>query len=124
MLVHAFGDDFEEGELVRERLDREEDLRAPHLVDLEVASALRRREAAGKITPDRAATALYVFSVLPINRYPHGGFLPRVWELRDNLRPYDAIYVALAEALGCALLTRDRRIARAPALMCSVEVLG
>lgn len=47
----------------------------------------------------------------------------RAWELRDNATPYDAVYVALAELLGCPLLTGDQRLARAPGIRCPVEVL-
>ena len=31
-------------------------------------------------------------------RYPHVPFLKRVWELRDNVTPSDAVYVGLAGA--------------------------
>jgi predicted nucleic acid-binding protein len=48
--------------------------------------------------------------------------LPRVWELRANLTAYDAAYVALAEALGAPLLTRDRRLARAAGHGARVEL--
>ena len=43
--------------------------------------------------------------------------LPRVWDLRNNLTAYDAVYVALAEALDAPLLTRDRRLAAQPVIM-------
>jgi len=49
--------------------------------------------------------------------------LERVWELRDNVSAYDATYVALAELLGCALVTADGRLAGAPNLRCSVTVV-
>jgi predicted nucleic acid-binding protein len=39
-----------------------------------------------------------------------------VWELRANVTSYDACYVALARDLGCALVTADRRVSRAPGL--------
>jgi hypothetical protein len=52
-------------------------------------------------------------SDLPMHRYPHDVLLPRIWELRHNLTAYDAVYVALAEALDAPLLTRDRRLATA-----------
>ena len=48
-----------------------------------------------------------------IVRYPHRPFVNRAWELRGQLTPYDAVYVALAEALGATLVTTDRRLARA-----------
>jgi predicted nucleic acid-binding protein len=99
---------------VRARLlDAEQTLHAPHLIDLEVAQALRRYAAIGQIEPAQGRTALNDLKDFPMDRYPHDLFLPRVWELRHNLTAYDAVYVALAEALDATLLTRDRRLAAA-----------
>ena len=50
--------------------------------------------------------------------------LARVQELRDNLTAYDAAYVALAEALGCALVTADARLASSPGPACPIGDLG
>jgi predicted nucleic acid-binding protein len=61
---------------------------------------------------------------LPIERVPHTALLERAWALRHNLTPYDAAYVALAEALGAPLLTADRRLARASGPRCAVELAG
>lgn len=58
-----------------------------------------------------------------IVRYGTHGLLGRVWELRDNLSAYDAGYVALAEALGCTLVTADARVSRAPGVRCSITVV-
>ena len=88
-------------------------LHAPHLVDVEVAQVLRRYALAGELDPGRGRAALVDFADLPLSRYPHHVFLPRIWELRDNLSAYDAAYVALAEALEAPLLTCDARLARA-----------
>jgi predicted nucleic acid-binding protein len=90
-----------------------ETLHAPHLIDVEVAQVVRRYAAAGTIEPDRGRAAFSDLADFPLQRYPHGFLLPRVWELRDNLTAYDAVYVALAEALDAPLLTRDRRLAAA-----------
>jgi predicted nucleic acid-binding protein len=49
--------------------------------------------------------------------------LRRAWELRDNATAYDACYVALAEALGCALLTADQRLANSPRARCHFDVV-
>jgi predicted nucleic acid-binding protein len=99
-----------------------EQLHAPHLIDSEVASGLRRRVAAG-MSPDAGWTALDTWRRVGMTRYPVFTFLDRVWELRDNVSAYDASYVALAELLGCALLTADRRLARAPAARCPITVV-
>jgi predicted nucleic acid-binding protein len=88
-----------------------EALHAPHLIDIEVAHALRRYALAGDMSAKRGREALEDLADLSVRRYPHDVPLPRVWELRANLTAYDAAYVALAEALGAPLLTRDRRLA-------------
>ncbi len=110
------------GDVVRARLAGEQ-LHAPHLLDLEVASALRRLVGRRAITATAASTALDDLQHLPVRRVPHVRLLPRCWELRRNLSIYDAVYVALAEALDLPLLTADRRLARAPGIRCDVEVL-
>jgi len=88
-------------------------LHAPHLLDVEVAQVIRRHAAHGDISSDRGQAALADLADLPLQRYPHGLFLKRIWALRNNLTAYDAAYVALAEALDAVLLTRDSRLASA-----------
>ncbi len=100
-----------------------ETLHAPHLLDLEVAQVLRRYALAGELGHGRAQQALEDFLDLPITRYPHGVFLPRIWELRHNLTAYDAAYLALAEALPAPLITRDASLAAAPGHTARIEVM-
>jgi predicted nucleic acid-binding protein len=100
-----------------------EQLHAPHLIDSEVASGLRRKVAAQKLDADAGWTALDTLRRLGMTRYPVFTLLDRVWELRDNLSAYDASYVALAELLGCTLLTADGRMSRAPGLRCPITVV-
>ena len=78
---------------------------------------------AGELDDERGAQALDDLADLPIHRYPHDLLLPRIWELRANLTAYDAAYVALAEALGAPLLTRDARLAAAPGHEARIEVV-
>lgn len=92
----------------------------PHLIDSELANALRRRVFAGEIGVGDAQAALNVWRHLAVHRFPVNGLLERIWGLRDNLSAYDASYVALAEALRCALVTADDRISSAPGLRCQV----
>ena len=98
-------------------------LHAPHLLDLEVAQVLRRYATAGDIEADRGLEAHADLADLPVTRYPHDLFLPRIWELRHNLTAYDAVYVALAETLSAPLLTRDARLASASGHSAVIEVL-
>jgi predicted nucleic acid-binding protein len=112
------------GERVEHRLlDPLEALHAPHLIDLEVAQALRRYQAVGEMSPQRARRALLAFVQMPLERHPHWPFLHRIWELRRNLTAYDAAYVALAEALDAPLLTCDRALASAPGHRAVVELI-
>lgn len=121
VLVVALADDGPDGQRARERL-RGEDLTAPELVDLEVASVLRKLVTGGAVDIRRAELALSDLVDLPVQRSPHLRLLARCWDLRENLTVYDASYVALAEALGVTLLTADARIARAPAVRCPIAV--
>jgi predicted nucleic acid-binding protein len=119
VLATALGDDGQGGVDARMRI-RAEDLVAPELIDLEVASVWRRTLTDGR----RAELALADLEELPLRRASHLPLLARCWELRHNLTPYDASYVALAEALEVVLLTADRRLARASGVRCEVETFG
>jgi predicted nucleic acid-binding protein len=119
VVATALLDDGPDGERVRERLI-DQDLFAPELLDLEVASAWRRVSLAGTLSERRATQALSDLADLPLIRSPHKPLIHRIWDLRDNLTSYDAAYVALAEALDCPLLTADERLSRAPGPRCEV----
>lgn len=100
-----------------------EELCAPSLLDFEVVSALRGLTLGGHVAPTRAQDALADFDDLQIQRWPASdGLRRRAFQLRENLSAYDAAYVVLAEALDCALMTRDRRLARSSGGFVSVEV--
>jgi len=101
---------------------RQEPLHAPHLLDVEVVQVLRRYVREKTLSEQRAREALEDLDDLQLNRYPHDFLIPRVWDLRATLTAYDAVYVALAEVLGAALLTCDRRIALASGHQANVEV--
>jgi len=98
-------------------------LYAPYLIDMETAQVLRRYAAGGEIDGARGLAALSDLADFPLRRYPHDFLLPRVWDLRHNLTAYDAIYVALAEALDATLLTRDRRLAAASGHRARIELV-
>ena len=110
-------------EIQRRLLDSRESLHAPHLLDLEVAQVLRRYVMIGDLTPQRATQALADLADLPILRYPHDLFLPRIWALRHNFTAYDAAYLALAESLPAPLITCDARLAATRGHRAAVELV-
>lgn len=100
-----------------------ERLAAPHAVDLECASTLRGLVLGSKLPADEAQRALDLLGFLKLTRYDHVPLLPRIWQLRHNMWPYDAAYVALAESLDAELITLDGKLAGAPGLQCKVRDL-
>jgi predicted nucleic acid-binding protein len=95
----------------------------PSIFDAEVVSALRGLVGGRKFDNAAAADLIVDLMVLPVDRWHMSSLLPRMWELRDNLTPYDAAYVALAELTGAVLVTGDERIAAAPGARCDIQVI-
>jgi predicted nucleic acid-binding protein len=110
-------------EELQARLGRESAVHVPHLLDVEVANALRNRVLRGLLNPAGARRAIRRLAVLPLVRWPHDRMLGRALALRDQLTAYDATYVALAEALSATLLTRDARMATAGGHRARIEVV-
>ena len=109
---------------VERRLYRDdEDLHAPHLLDVEVISALRRLVRGGEVKADRASAAIDDLQLLRISRHGHVDLAPRVWELRQNLTAYDAVYLALAESLDATVVTCDHPLARASRRGAGIELV-
>ncbi len=73
-----------------------------------------------KLPADEAERALELLAKMNVKRYGHSALLPRVWQLRHNMWPYDAAYVALAESLGAQLLTIDAKLKKAPGIHCEI----
>ena len=123
MLANVVGDDGPAGRAARARIAAAVQWSAPDLVDVETVSVLRRRWRAGDLTARRFRSAVIDLVSLPIVRFPTGPLMIRAYELRSNVTPYDATYVALAEALSCKLVSADRRLARSPGIRCHVDIL-
>lgn len=99
-------------------------LHVPHLADVEVAQALRRYAREGDLNHAEARSALDDLRDLDLQRHSHEPLLDRAWELRDNISTYDAVYVALAEALDAVLLTCDSKLARSRGIKAEVELVS
>jgi predicted nucleic acid-binding protein len=102
---------------------RRDEWHAPHLVDVEVTQALRRLARTGELTAGRAADALGDLGELDLHRHVHLDLLLRAWALRTNITAYDAMYVALAEALDAPLVTCDAPLAKAPGHRAAIELI-
>jgi predicted nucleic acid-binding protein len=113
-----------EAEAIRDRLAADRDHAAPHIVDVEVFGVVRREHLRGRLDRTAATQAIEDLESWPGERFGHRLLLARAWELRENVRGWDAMYVALAEALNADLVTTDRRLAAASGPTCSIEAIG
>lgn len=104
------------------RLSDDADLHAPHLIDIEILHAFRRLALTKAVHEARLNDARTDIDDITLTRYPLGPLADRVWDLRHHLTTYDAVFVALAEALQAPLITCDRRLARAGGHHARVEV--
>jgi predicted nucleic acid-binding protein len=112
------------GARVEARLFRDQDeFHSPHLIDVEVTQGLRRLVRAGEVSADRAADAIDDLIDLDLHRHAHLDLLTRSWKLRDNVTAYDAIYIALAEALDATVVTCDTPLAKTPGHRAHIEVI-
>lgn len=109
---------------VEARLFRHDDeLHAPHLVDVEVVQGLRRLMRLGEVSSGRAAEAIADLTELDLHRHGHLDLLGRAWALRDNMSAYEAMYVALAEAIDAPIATCDGPLAKTPGHRARIAVI-
>lgn len=112
------------GTRVETRLFRDEDeLHAPHLLDVEVLQALRRFVRTGEISADRAAEAITDLSEFDLHRHGHLDFLGSAWKLRTDITAYDAMYVVLAAALDAPMVTCDAPLSRTLGHRARIELI-
>jgi len=91
---------------------RDESFLVPHLIDIEVMSALRKLVAGRRIDAHRSGQFLAELAALPADRYSHTPLIGRIWELRHNFTAHDAAYIALAEATDSVLYTCDEKLSK------------
>jgi predicted nucleic acid-binding protein len=101
----------------------EDELHAPDLLDVEIAQGLRRLVRSGEVSSGRAEEAIADLTDLDLHRHAHLDLLDRAWKLRDNISAYDAMYVALAEAIEAPIVTCDSPLAKAPGHRARIEVI-
>lgn len=96
----------------RDLAGHDESFIVPHLIDVEVISAVRRLAAARRIDLHRGEQFLEALAALPAERYSHVPLISRIWELRYKFTAYDSTYIALAEATDSVLYTCDEKLRR------------
>jgi predicted nucleic acid-binding protein len=94
---------------------------APHLLDPEFLSTMRRHAMRHRDRPAVHERFILAFHALDIMRMEHGPLWEYAWRWRENLSAYDAMYVALAHVLEVPLLTADERLATAAHGLCDVR---
>jgi predicted nucleic acid-binding protein len=110
-------------ETIRRRLADDTEQAAPHVIDVEVFGVIRREHLRGNLDRTAATQAVEDLETWPGERFAHRHLLARAWALRDTVRGWDAMYVALAEALDAVLLTTDARLGDALGPTCRIDVV-
>lgn len=87
---------------------------------LETVNGLRGRWLGGYVSREQFGSAVALLAEVELDVWPTDALLPRVMELAPNATAYDAAYLALAEELGCRLVTADGKLARVPGIRCQV----
>jgi predicted nucleic acid-binding protein len=108
---------------VSARLASGDALFAPAHVDAEVVSALRGLARVNARVARAVPAALAHLAGFSIRRMPLPPLLDRMWQLRSNVTPYDAAYIALAERLAGPLITCDAKLAGASRVRCSFDLI-
>jgi len=124
LIVDAITDDGERGDLAQAALMSDPHWAAPEHLRVEVTSAIRGRWLAGKMANARADAAIETLNQFTVNYAGWHEVAERAWELKHNLTPYDAAYVALAEIRGCRLVTTDAKLLNCSTRQCQVDVVG
>ncbi len=95
---------------------RDPELVAPLLMWSEARSALHEARWRGELGEGAARDAQRLLESAPIERSRPSKLGDAAWRIADTFgwaKTYDAEYVALAELLGCRLVTLDARLRRA-----------
>ena len=111
-------------EEIRQHLAADDDHAAPHVIDVEVFSVIRRHHQLGLLDDTAASQAVEDLRSWPGERVSHRPLLERAWSLRATVRGWDAMYVALAEASDAVLLTLDERLTTAHGPTCRFALLA
>jgi predicted nucleic acid-binding protein len=99
---------------IRAWLNSTPDLHAPDILPIEAANALINAQRQGRLDEAGVRNAFALLPGIPLVLHEGEPFLPRVLDLclSYRRRPYDALFVALAEHLQDPLYTGDLTLVR------------
>ncbi|MEV7021110.1 type II toxin-antitoxin system VapC family toxin [Kitasatospora sp. NPDC093558] len=120
-LVLALADEGPRGAAARAELAADGEWLAPEHIIIEVMQSLRGLYLAKELTAGRVAELTAELTAVAIRKVEVAPLLGRIWELKDNLTPDDAAYVAVAERYGVPLITADLRLMRASGPRCEIR---
>ncbi|MGW7446716.1 type II toxin-antitoxin system VapC family toxin [Kitasatospora sp. NPDC054795] len=120
-LVLALADQGPRGIRARAELTSGGEWVAPEHIVIEVMQSLRGLYLAKELTAERVAELTRELAAVTIRKVEVAPLLGRIWELKDNLTPDDAAYVAVAERYGVPLVTADLRLMRASGPRCEIR---
>lgn len=92
-------------------LDSELVLLAPDLIGAEFGNILWKKLRRAEITKEEAAAILNAFGALPLEIHPSAALLTAAFHIAVSLdrTVYDSLYLALAAAENCVLVTADAK---------------
>lgn len=123
--VAAFAERTGRSDRVLNRIADASEIAVPAHYLIEAANALRGMERGGVIGTVAMFGALDDLNDLAVTEHLVAGpLLYRAMELRANATVYDALYVALAEQLGCSVVTADNKLTAIPGVRCPIEVFA
>jgi predicted nucleic acid-binding protein len=95
-------------------LDEKHQLASPDLLWPELGSVLWKKVRAGQLTGPQAARIIQALDQFPVTVFPSRLILEGALEiaLETGRSVYDSVYVALAVALECPLVTADERLVK------------
>lgn len=94
-------------------LDDKHELASPDLMWAEIGNVLWKKSRAGQLTRQEAARIIRALDDFPVTVFPSRLVLEGALEiaLGTGRSVYDSVYLALAVALDCRLVTADERLA-------------
>jgi predicted nucleic acid-binding protein len=105
----------ERSEAARAVLDGGHDLAVPDLLWAELSNLLWKKTRAGEISRAEGSRIIQALAACPMTVYPSSALSAGAYEiaLETGRSVYDALYLALAVALDCQMITADDRFVNA-----------